>query len=422
MICLFLGGCSSVAEGVTRAVLEHEEEDTRACEISGRAFDGIEHALAEQESDRISGKKSSRQVKVLMVHGINKHRPGYSTRLREKLSTRLGLSLIADSYKEFDIAIPKYKDDKGEPEVLGTLRITRHTDENKVKELLFYELTWSGITDSDKESLIYDTSGEYSFKRAEINQQLKTFFNATVPDLLAYRGKDQDKINQSVAQATCWLFNGDWQSLPDDGVQSCSILKNDFSQQIKDDDFFFITHSLGSRVMIDTLSMFAKIPDDPVFNDSTAAQSTFNTLKNKDFTVFMMSNQLPLLDLGLEKPAVLNQEKAYCKPEGAHYNDRLFKSLDLIAFSDPNDILSYPLPTHYGDEYIDSRLCYDITNVNISVAKVQDAVGIKFANPVTAHLGYEDDDRIVALIANGLNKKKMDPLIKERCRWIEYIE
>jgi hypothetical protein len=40
----------------------------------------------------------------------------------------------------------------------------------------------------------------------------------------------------------------------------------------------------------------------------------------------------------------------------------------IIAFSDPNDLMSYPVPDQFADRYIESRLCRSVTNVTINVA------------------------------------------------------
>ena len=58
----------------------------------------------------------------------------------------------------------------------------------------------------------------------------------------------------------------------------------------------------------------------------------------------MISNQLPLLQLGRELPEVTGQEADYCKPEGRYYNQRTVSETSIIAFSDPNDLLSYGIP------------------------------------------------------------------------------
>ena len=47
----------------------------------------------------------------------------------------------------------------------------------------------------------------------------------------------------------------------------------------------------------------------------------------------------------------------------------------IIAFSDPNDLMSYPVPDQFADKYIESRLCPSVTNVTINVAAVNSLLG-----------------------------------------------
>jgi len=99
------------------------------------------------------------------------------------------------------------------------------------------------------------------------------------------------------------------------------------------------------------------------------------------------------------------------------------KKTSIIAFSDPNDLLSYAIPQEFEDRNLDSRLCAEVTNININVAKVIDLLGFgKFANPLTAHTGYDSDERVVALIAHGIGNKDASPLIKDRCQWNRFID
>ena len=50
-VCLgALAGCSSIARGVTEAMLSKgDEKDTRACTIEGAAFEGVETLLRKGE-------------------------------------------------------------------------------------------------------------------------------------------------------------------------------------------------------------------------------------------------------------------------------------------------------------------------------------------------------------------------------------
>jgi hypothetical protein len=148
-----------------------------------------------------------------------------------------------------------------------------------------------------------------------------------------------------------------------------------------------------------------------------------DALKNKEIPIYMMSNQLPMLQLGRKLPDVNNQKAAYCQPNGEKYNQRMLAKTPIIAFSDPNDLLSYAIPQGFVEKYLDSRLCIDVTNININVATIFDAFGLgKMANPINAHVGYDTDDRVIALIAKGIGNKNTPKIVNDRCRWVETID
>jgi hypothetical protein len=147
-----------------------------------------------------------------------------------------------------------------------------------------------------------------------------------------------------------------------------------------------------------------------------------DVFRNLDIQVFMLSNQLPLLEAGREGQQVVNQVGAYCGP-GASKPGRFFDRTEIIAFSDPNDLMSYPVPDKFADKYIESRLCPSVTNVTINVVSVNSLLGIgDIANPLGAHLGYAGDERVGALIARGAGNPNISPLVAERCIWRETDE
>ena len=91
------------------------------------------------------------------------------------------------------------------------------------RRMIFYELTWSEITEADKRILAYDDSGEYSFRRAELNRDLKQFVNTQLPDTLLYLGNAQLNIQLAVTQTLCWMFTRDYDRLPDRTDQICQF-------------------------------------------------------------------------------------------------------------------------------------------------------------------------------------------------------
>ncbi len=393
-------GCSSFGEGIAKAFLDKQTEtDTRICEIWGKPFGGLAPHLSNK-----AGK-----MKVLMVHGVGDHLPGYATQFSQKLAQELDLGVAAQQQKNITLS-SRYDNNKN----LGNLRINRLLSRDRQRELLFYELTWSAITAKQKEVLAYDNSGEYSFRRAEVNDLMKKFSNDTGPDPIIYLGESREDILVSFAQAFCWMTKTDWEQLPE-GIpqEACSFNDDSAAINLERDQYAFISHSLGSRITIDGMQRIAAILKDRDVEFR-------NALKQKTIPIYMMSNQLPMLQLGRKLPEISQQKADYCQATGKHFNERVLTATPIIAFSDPNDLLSYAIPQGFIEKYMDSRLCIEVTNININVASIFDAFGLgKMANPLKAHVGYDTDDRVIALIAKGIGNPNSAKLVQERCRWTE---
>jgi hypothetical protein len=409
-LSLLLSGCASFGKGVAEAILEKSNtEDTRVCQVWGKSFSGIAPGLENPQ----------RKTKVLMVHGVGDRLPGYSTEFLEKLAGELKLTAKSSYFK--DIQLMSFSDPEKK---LGNLRVIRLQNENNSKELWFYELTWSEITRDQKALLAFDNSGAYSFRRAEVNDMLKKFSNDTGPDPLIYLGESRELILRSFAQAFCWMAKDSWDEIPKDGRHGCDFT-NGFSDSLNQDEFVFISHSLGSRITIDGITRIISTLESPGKKSTlhTIDKAKREALQKKHVQIFMLSNQLPMLQLGRELPEATAQKADYCDAKGSKYKSRLFGETSIVAISDPNDLLSYAIPNDFNEKYLDSRLCIDVTNVNINLAKVFNAFGMgKMANPMEAHVGYTKDDRVVALIAGGIGNKHTAPLVKEKCQWTEITD
>jgi hypothetical protein len=416
-ITFLLSGCvSSISKGVTQALLEKSEtEDTRICVVEGMPFEGIKPVLMEKQ----------RETKVLMVHGVGDHVRGYSTEFLNKLAKELNLNSRAGDSKNITLVSPLFPG-----KTLGNLRVTQLLNEATGEKLSFYELAWSRLSRPEKELLRFDTSGEIDFRRATINRRLKEFTNDTTPDPIIYLGSIRQYILAAFSQSFCWMATQYWPDLPKEGEHICRDLGDAHADKMEHDNYVVISHSLGSRIIIDGLQRIADMLAHPEkyatsadeeahsMLISIATSKAITVLREKHIPIFMLSNQLPLLQLGRELPDVVAQKTAYCEPEGAHYMERMLTETSIVAFSDPNDLLSYGIPNQFSEKYLDSRLCPRVTNVTINVAKVIDAFDFKgFANPLEAHVGYFHDDRVVALIANGIGTPHTSPLIEERCEF-----
>jgi hypothetical protein len=390
---------------MVEALLDHKKkEDTRICQIRGEPFQGLSPLVKDPTST----------AKVLMVHGVGNHIPGYSTQLMENLSNEMALSYLSKIAKNIALTDPLDSTKK-----LGNLRINRLTNEDKSHELLFYELTWSEITAGQKEILAYDNSGEYSFRRAAVNDLLKKFTNDTGPDPMIYLGDSREDILIAFSQSFCWMVSAQWDDLPVTSNQACIPSDEAIDNMLNKDHYAFVSHSLGSRITIDGLQRIAALFGDQherFRGHLDRPVKLLQAFQKQRIPIFMLSNQLPMLQLGRKLPEVTGQWSAYCRADGEHYNSRLLSETSIIAFSDPNDILSYAIPHGFIDQYIDSRLCVDTTNININVAKIINAFGVDMANPLKAHIAYETDERIIALMANGVGNENTSPIINERCQ------
>ncbi len=416
-----LAGCASFSEGVTRALLGKSEEpakDTRLCEVSGPAFSGIQPLLEHQAGWPPLGKAGPERpiLKVIMVHGVGTHVPGYSARLQANLAQALGLGVIAPEPKEFPIEAVPFPGEN-----LGELSVTRHTNEARDREMLFYELTWSPISQPAKDAYAFDETAVYAQKRASLNNAFKQFVNDVAADPLVYTGTGRERIQAAVGQALCWALSTDWRGLPDK-QQVCSPDDPAFASRLANDDFVFITHSLGSRITTDALERLARLMKEEAVRHPQIGPLAL-AFRERDVKIFMLANQLPLLQSGLEPAGVRDAVPAYCVAGGGHYQDRMFKYTELIAFSDPNDLLSYPIPDRFVRDYVDSRLCPTQVNVTINVAPVTDVIGLgEFANPLAAHVDYENDDRVIGLMTRGIGRPETAEVVRERCTWQEVGE
>jgi hypothetical protein len=324
-----------MGKGMVEAFFEQQAAvDTRVCEIWGKAFDGLAPFL-----DNRRGK-----LKVLMVHGVGDHLPGYATQFVEKLAAELDLPVMSAQKK--NITLTSIHDNSKN---LGNLSIVRLLSKDRSKELMFYELTWSAITAKQKQALAYDNSGEYSFRRAEINNLMKQFSNSTGPDPIIYLGQSREDILVSFEQAFCWMIKSEWQNLPDGLSEACAFNDDGLAKNLAIDQYAFVSHSLGSRITIDGLQRIAARIDrrDADFKEA---------LKLKKIPVYMMSNQLPMLQLGEKLPLVSNQKPSYCLPRGDKYEKRVLASTPIIAFSDPERSFKLRYPT---------RICGEISGFKV---------------------------------------------------------
>ena len=403
-------GCGSISKGITQAILEQEDEDERRCWITGRKFVGLDSLFQKSESTA-SDTPGPARLKVMKVHGIGSHAPGYSRRLLDGLVHHFGFNKMAETVKTIHMTQPGIAED------LGVLTVFRYMNEDLSRELLYYEVTWEPIIEEQKQLVAYDSTLESSARRVPFNHTMKTFVNGTVPDALIYNTRYRTPIQRSVGQTACWMLTEEWQDLPSNARRHCDVNRADLWSRVGDSNLAIISHSLGSRISLDSLQ-------DAAFRISgnAAYRKVGEELKQKPVYLYMLSNQLPLLQIGQPLPEVSDQIGAYCSENGEHYDGRVFKKLQIVAFTDPNDLFSYSIKPDFVNRYVDSRLCPAVSNVTIEVAHITSLFGSQaFASAQKAHSEYEVDSRVLKMLVSGVAGPAGDNEIAERCEFIEAI-
>ncbi|MFZ0134225.1 MAG: hypothetical protein WAK95_16920 [Desulfobacterales bacterium] len=394
-------GCYSFGRGVASRALESmEREDTRQCEIRGSLFGGISSLLEDQKI-----------VKILIVHGIGTHRPGHATTIIENISGALGLTVFSRP-KNVNILNPADPQQR-----LSNLRIMGARNEDGSQKVFFYELTWSDITTGRKRLLDFDTSGDFAQRRAPFNNAMKAFLNDVAPDPIIFFTDQDNPILAATWQAVCWMLadQGD-ESLTDNQSQVCRASSITTLSNLEKYNIAFITHSLGSRIVIDALGEVVEMLEDEQIR--AGHPDLVAELQAKEMTVFMLSNQLALLQIGLPAPRVVGQIDDYCREDGGKRARRAFNKLNIVAFTDPNDLFSYAITSDFVDNYLDSRMCPVVTNININVANRITAFGLEVVNPIAAHSNYHLDERVIELISHGNADLEENERLAGRCRMI----
>ena len=125
--------------------------------------------------------------------------------------------------------------------------------------------------------------------------------------------------------------------------------------------------------------------------------------------VYMFANQLPLLELSeVSNPLPLRHESATAvkalaeirrqnKPRVRLQQPQALLPLHLVAFSDPNDLLSYPLDK---SSISGSTIVYS----NVAVSVERSAILGVFAWPITAHTGHDKSKVVMDLLAFGYKR------------------
>jgi hypothetical protein len=181
------------------------------------------------------------------------------------------------------------------------------------------------------------------------------------------------------------------------------ILDKDFRTN---DIFVIVTHSLGSKITFDSLNVLI---ENLASSGSHQATSLTNLATGLSYLI-MLANQVPLLQLGDTNLLANQKAEARVSAVQKFLNTRRqalerrepgakHPKLKIIAVTDPNDLLSYPL--RRTDLVTDPS--NDIQFGNLFICNAPAFLGW-IAHPVKAHEGYFENPKLVKLLIKGSEK------------------
>lgn len=277
--------------------------------------------------------------------------------------------------------------------VIGFIRrVTKNISDNK--RLKVFEVTWNPATRWIKNSLLLPEHINGKLSHHIVNREMKSeIVNIAMADALAYLSDSGILINFDILQAFCFAL-ADPQSTPNDNnAFACDKdhlrhAPNDFSEK---NDVVLISHSLGTRILFDTLGLLSlgasdksgmnlvgliKTRFEAIGAEFPKEYSDTTDLDEKGFSglladripgfiqairsIYLFTNQIPLLEANITSPFNSNHSisvgfndflklRSKSSEKVALQAGTSIKKdlLQIVSFHDPDDLLSYNLRCWY---------------------------------------------------------------------------
>jgi hypothetical protein len=323
---------------------------------------------------------SGRPLDVIVVHGMCTHDAGWANRSIDRIAGMVSA------------AVPTQAAPSG-----NGIQLIERTQQIGGTPVRFHALVWSPLTAPLKRQLDYDNTGTPNDCSAAGNGECKpvrAYFNGYVKDNLLndclsdaviYEGQSRDAIRDAMVESVSRII----ESNPN-GDRSLAV----------------VAESLGSKILFDALSTMLE-------SRQPRTQALGLQASRRLGLLFMAGNQLPILGLAeqdIEQRAQREQPRdanAVREPDALRRFLELrrrqtapraetFGRLAVVAFTDPNDLLSYRLlPARYAAQ--------DVAVADVLVSNARTWLGL-IENPMPAHLDYLMNPGVGDLIACGWPK------------------
>ncbi|GJI99104.1 hypothetical protein RugamoR57_58220 [Duganella caerulea] len=320
----------------------------------------------------LAARAGGKSADVLLVHGICTHDTSWAGVVVSQLMLPITAATSPTSARAAGTGGPQ-------------IQIVSSNVATSAGKLRFDALIWSPLTTPLKRQLCYDQTGKSSIcegappftaTRARLNARFKDgLIDDCLPDALVYQGVARDDIQRRMRDAILQVIGT--------------------SETSPEVPLVVISHSMGSKILFDTLlRMSEETPGSPA---ALVAQRAVDRLR----LLVMAANQIPLLSLADQQIGAATLAAA-----GPDSLQRLLQKrlpgkravaaqrLTLVAFTDPNDLLSYTLP---ADRYAGEG----VVVYNILASNAPTYFGL-LERPDYAHLNYLTNPDVGRLITCGL--------------------
>lgn len=348
LIAMLVSGCSRLNEFAV--IGDHEK---------AVSFSGISNVL-----DR------EKHVNVIFIHGMG----GYACPGKPICDPAPIIQRIQAQYPHLKPSGGDYYSLEYEGMLIGSLSQQRTGSDDGRMTVDYYVLDWSWTVLAAKDGLKEDDEDKNSqYRLGQMNEVKRSLVNANLADAALYMGSYKNAMQRPVAKAL-------------------SIIANNSAQQNRAN--VIVTFSLGSSMTFDTIEKLVTSSD-----QNMRAQA--GTLRDNTRLFFMLANQLPLIALS-EVPSDKTVANAATSTSGirSFVDQRLDSPPEpwIIAISDPNDQLSYPI-------FDQLRALKPNTFVTVFTSISKTGYWIPtfgtVTDPVYAHTGYGIDEKTIDLLING---------------------
>jgi len=276
------------------------------------------------------------------------------------------------------------------------------TPDDKPKLIVSY-LLWAPLTEGIKCGLASKEEGTDMPPRQAFANFAKDFIDDKLADVVLYGGTYRESVMRpSLQAALCIVIGGK----PSRDGKTCQ--HGGYSERT-----VIITHSLGGYMMMDAI-------DDELRREKAGAKSAARTLLENTQFIYMMANQLALLDLTTLNGYPRRLEGATTEADIAEHFARRWAAIKLrspvrppqaeaagtphttrqiVAFSDPNDILSWRLKRY--DLKLPPSEWKSVKLTNVYLSNAEFSVPLLFSDPTTAHFGYFDNQSVIDMLVCG---------------------